>query len=224
MALNCPNCGSERTTSHSDRSREVRVARRRKLVHGLCYSVCQKCKEHFSTDAQHDHNIDLLAKAEAELTPLAPKQIRAVRSTLALTQEEAQRLFAGGRNAFSKYERGQVVPTEASAKLMRASLVVPGLIHHLAQEASIPSRSEWDHLLPRPNYQSVSATRMFSGASMKDDLFEQSFVRRDFVLMAALFGQNVEEMPLAVYGGVPVEGFGLPSFEYPRVAKQATSS
>jgi HTH-type transcriptional regulator/antitoxin MqsA len=41
---------------------------------------------------------------------------------LNLTKKEAAIMFCGGTNAFSKYERGEVIQSKAMGKLMRLAL------------------------------------------------------------------------------------------------------
>ncbi len=51
---------------------------------------------------------------------LSPKEIRHIRKDiLKLTQEEAGKIFGGGKNGFSRYERGQVKPLLAISNLLK---------------------------------------------------------------------------------------------------------
>lgn len=59
------------------------------------------------------------------------KTHRRARRTLGLSQEEAARLFGGGRNAFSKYERGEVAQSVAMDRLIRLCLSHPELVKEL---------------------------------------------------------------------------------------------
>lgn len=51
---------------------------------------------------------------------LTPEEIRHIRKdVLKLTQEEAGRIFGGGKNGFSRYERGEVRPLPAVSNLLK---------------------------------------------------------------------------------------------------------
>lgn len=50
---------------------------------------------------------------------LIGKEIKAIRNQLQLTQREASALFGGGANAFSKYERGDVLQSKPMDSLVR---------------------------------------------------------------------------------------------------------
>jgi HTH-type transcriptional regulator / antitoxin MqsA len=51
---------------------------------------------------------------------LSPEQIRHIRKDiLKLTQEEAGRIFGGGKNGFSRYERGETKPLSATSNLLK---------------------------------------------------------------------------------------------------------
>ena len=59
---------------------------------------------------------DAIARAEGLLTS---DEIRAVRERLGLTQAEAAKLIGGGVNAFSRYERGEIMHGRAADNLLR---------------------------------------------------------------------------------------------------------
>ena len=51
---------------------------------------------------------------------LTPDEIRHIRKViLKLTQEEAGRIFGGGKNGFSRYERGEIKPLPAISNLLK---------------------------------------------------------------------------------------------------------
>lgn len=51
---------------------------------------------------------------------LTPEEIRHIRKDiLKLTQEEAGRIFGGGKNGFSRYERGKTKPLPAISNLLK---------------------------------------------------------------------------------------------------------
>ncbi|MBB1062085.1 type II toxin-antitoxin system MqsA family antitoxin [Marilutibacter spongiae] len=68
---------------------------------------------------------------------LTGAQIRAVRERLGLTQSQASEVFGGGANAFSKYERGDVMQSVAMDRLLKVADFVPGVMDFLRIEAGI---------------------------------------------------------------------------------------
>jgi HTH-type transcriptional regulator/antitoxin MqsA len=60
------------------------------------------------------------------------KDIRRIRRKLGLSQIAAARLTGGGHNAFSRYERGEVVPLPAVVNLFRLLDKHPELLKDLA--------------------------------------------------------------------------------------------
>ena len=87
------------------------------------YAVCQNCGEEMILPDQIKRNDcrvrDAWRKADGLLTG---SQIAELRKKLSLTQQEAAKVFGGGVNAFSKYERGEVIQSEGMDKLMRLAL------------------------------------------------------------------------------------------------------
>ncbi len=57
------------------------------------------------------------AKIDGSLTPEEIRHIR--KNILKLTQEEAGRIFGGGKNGFSRYERGEIKPLPAVINLLK---------------------------------------------------------------------------------------------------------
>jgi len=65
---------------------------------------------------------------------LSPEEIRHAREALGLTQHKAAEVFGGGRNAFSKYERGEVAQSVAMDRLIRLCLAHPKMLSELMTE------------------------------------------------------------------------------------------
>ncbi len=87
------------------------------------YAVCQHCGEEMILPDQIRRNDcrvrDAWRKTDGLLTGA---EIAELRKKLGLTQQEAANVFGGGVNAFSKYERGEVIQSEGMDKLMRLAL------------------------------------------------------------------------------------------------------
>lgn len=62
--------------------------------------------------------LQALDQAHLELRMAYAARVKAVRKKLGLTQEEAGRIFGGGRRAFQKYESGAMPPSEAAVGLI----------------------------------------------------------------------------------------------------------
>lgn len=120
----CPICGDERL--HETRSivlREFEGFTKKVPYHA---SVCDSCGSETLTDQQATFNkrqmTDFYREADGLLTG---NQIRAIREDLGLTQSEAAGYFGGGKNAFTKYENGDVTQSVAMDKLIRTAYAVP---------------------------------------------------------------------------------------------------
>jgi len=83
---------------------------------------------------------------------LTAQEIVALRNKLGLTQQDAAKIFGGGTNAFSKYERSEVIQSAAMDKLMRAALEIPGMLSWLKQQAGFNGKklpvSDYEHVVP----------------------------------------------------------------------------
>jgi HTH-type transcriptional regulator / antitoxin MqsA len=87
------------------------------------YAVCMQCGEEMILPEQIKRNDCRLRDAWRKVDGfLTGEEIVALRKQLGLTQQQAAQSFGGGINAFSKYERGEVIQSEAMDKLMRLAL------------------------------------------------------------------------------------------------------
>jgi HTH-type transcriptional regulator/antitoxin MqsA len=76
-----------------------------------------------------------LAKLKADVEGLLPPaEVRRVRKRLGLTQREASEIIGGGRNAFQKYESGEILPSHAVSNLLRVLERHPEEVEALRQE------------------------------------------------------------------------------------------
>jgi len=78
-----------------------------------------------------DNQVAKMARLTAEAIGrgevFTPALIRAMRLRLQLKQEEAGRVFGVGPNAFDKYERGEITPSEPTKRLFKLALERPDL-------------------------------------------------------------------------------------------------
>lgn len=70
-----------------------------------------------------------LNKIKAEVEKLmSPEEIRATRKQLQLTQRQAGEILGGGKNAFQKYESGEILPSKAISNLLKVLSINPKLM------------------------------------------------------------------------------------------------
>ena len=89
-------------------------------VDGLELCVCDNCGNEFIFPEQAKRNHLRVADAKRSKEGLlSGAEVRAIREQLDLTQQQAARLFGGGVNAFSKYERGENIQNRSTDVLLR---------------------------------------------------------------------------------------------------------
>lgn len=66
-------------------------------------------------------------KAKADNLVL-PEEIRTIRQALHLTQHEAGNILGGGKNAFQRYESGEILPSKAISNLLKVLYREPALL------------------------------------------------------------------------------------------------
>ena len=97
-------------------------------VKGLQRCLCDHCEADPVLSEQIAHNQVLITDAKrASINRLGSVEIKALRESLGLTQKQASEIFGGGLNAFSKYERGEVIQSEAMDKLLRLASMLPSI-------------------------------------------------------------------------------------------------
>jgi HTH-type transcriptional regulator/antitoxin MqsA len=102
------------------------------------YSVCRECGDEIIFPEQIKRNDCRVRDAWRRIDGLlTAEEIVALRNKLGLTQQEAAKIFGGGANAFSKYERSEVIQSAAMDKLMRSALDVPDMFTWLKQHPDV---------------------------------------------------------------------------------------
>jgi HTH-type transcriptional regulator/antitoxin MqsA len=110
------------------------------------YSICRQCGEEIIFPEQIKRNDCLIRDAWRKIDGLlTASEIVELRNKLGLTQQEAAKIFGGGINAFSKYERSEVIQSIAMDKLMRLALNIPDVLIWLKQQAGL-STSNYDNI------------------------------------------------------------------------------
>lgn len=92
-------------------------------------AFCNHCNDGF---AVHDAREEVAWEAFRDRVDAAEvAELGRIRKKLGLTQQEAARLAGGGKNAFSRYERGQAKPVAAVINLFRLLDMHPDLLREL---------------------------------------------------------------------------------------------
>lgn len=139
--MNCSMCGSTNVMQYVETEK---IAYKKSFLQvPMHYSQCADCSHEFVPAEQIKINDKavLAAKRTADGL-LTPEEIYSIRQILGLTQAQAAEVFGGGRNAFSKYERGEVAQSEPMDKLLRLVSRTPSLLQVLiGAEARLPRPS-----------------------------------------------------------------------------------
>lgn len=148
----CPACEIGTLVARvSDRT--IRFEGHQLRVPNLQYSECPVCGEQVVLPAQSKRNE--VAYADAKKTHLglwSSGKIESFRKQWELTQNAASKVFGGGANAFSKYERGEVIHTKAMDLLMRVfdqSEEARVLLTEMA-DIALPSVPTWETIRSAP--------------------------------------------------------------------------
>ena len=85
-------------------------------VSGWHCPVCGECEFDPGEGERYGVALEALRRASAEKRA---RELRAIRKKLGLKQAQAGRIFGGGVNAFSEYERGKTQPHKSTVILFR---------------------------------------------------------------------------------------------------------
>jgi HTH-type transcriptional regulator / antitoxin MqsA len=82
---------------------------------------CDGCDEGVLTGEDIQATEKAFEKFKASVDHLlSPAEIRRIRKeVLGITQKQASEIFGGGKNAFSRYERGEIRPSPAVSNLLK---------------------------------------------------------------------------------------------------------
>lgn len=151
MSNKCAKCGSSNFDIHVESDDFLRNGQ--SFYVDVEHSVCHQCGDMVIFSEQIKRNDCVLRDAWRKIDGLLTAQeIVALRNKLGLTQQDAAKVFGGGTNAFSKYERSEVIQSVAMDKLMRGALELPGLFSWLKQQAGFNGQklpvSGYDNIVP----------------------------------------------------------------------------
>lgn len=133
----CPECEAS-ALAQATRNMDIQVEGRSISVSGLeCYR-CQNCDTEVVAPDQIRRNQLRIADHKREaMGMLRGDQIRSLRESLGLSQPDAARLFGGGPNAFSKYERGEVLQSIPMDRILKLVAAYPFVLGFLQNEAGL---------------------------------------------------------------------------------------
>lgn len=145
MPANCPHC--ERGELESRTIQEtIRYDGSRLEVEGIEISACPACGEELVLPAQAKNNERRFSDAKRMHDGLLTSvEIAAWRKRHGLTQLQAAKLVGGGVNAFSKYERGEVMQSQAVDTLIRSIDDVPGLLSYVRARVGLAPQAPSAH-------------------------------------------------------------------------------
>jgi HTH-type transcriptional regulator/antitoxin MqsA len=134
MTRKCIHCKSRKGMTRFDNETfGVDHAGVSEKIEGLAGWRCEACGE-VEFDAESARRYaeagDELVLRERERQS---REIRRIRRKLGLSQADAARLTGGGHNAFSRYERGEVIPMPAIINLFRVLDKHPELLKDLGR-------------------------------------------------------------------------------------------
>lgn len=130
--MKCPACGFDEM-KHHNWDKVVSYLGKAVTVHDVSGFRCPECGEAVFDDESYDRVAaagDALVRAARKSNP---PEVRIIREKLGLTQAEAGKVFGGGVNAFSRYERGAAKPSATMRKLLKVVERHPELIQEIAE-------------------------------------------------------------------------------------------
>jgi HTH-type transcriptional regulator / antitoxin MqsA len=132
--IQCMSCGYKGMVREEDRTETVVHAGESVTLTGLSGWFCPSCHDGWFDDTDQIR----YTKAGDELILRSrerqSKELRRIRKKLGLTQKEAAVVFGGGVNAFSRYEKGEIVPNTSTRKLLHLLDKHPELLKEVVNE------------------------------------------------------------------------------------------
>lgn len=176
---NCPICGEGQWADHSDGTHTFRHKNKEHNVTGMHYALCDHCGTRGFLKGQITANKKRIAEYEDRLRDyISPSNILRIRERYDLSQKDAAKIFQCGPTQFSKWERGIVAPTGATAVLLRLALNDPEVMRKLAADAGVaanlPAVKPVQAVAPR-HLQVIRAQDTFGqpNMSLQDFLIQQ---------------------------------------------------
>ncbi len=127
----CLQCDDGTALTHCARDMDFTYKGRTlsvKAVRGWHCPVCADCVFDVREGQRYSAEIDAFA---AQMDAIEAAEVRLARKRLGLSQAEAGRLFGGGVNAFSEYERGKTQAHRSTVLLLKLLSRHPDLLAEL---------------------------------------------------------------------------------------------
>lgn len=172
--MKCPICEHGKLIA-SSRMEPLRYKNRLLQVEGYLISNCNRCNASLVMPAQMKVNQQLMADAERRADGLlVGGEIKFVRELMKLNRRQASKVFGGGPNAFSKYERGEIHPSEAVNKLMILARDVPEARKKLLQAAGMAGTNQWIDDKPEWPTKQIGSTDWLNTLTSRQRVYAQS--------------------------------------------------
>lgn len=130
--MKCPSCGGAELAPDT-RDFHYVYKGERTVIPGAAGEYCPVCGEGVFADEESERisaaMLDFNRRINASIVD--PAYISRVRKKLKLGQQEAARIFGGGINAFSRYERGKTKPPLSLVKLFMVLDRHPELLNEI---------------------------------------------------------------------------------------------
>ncbi|RWU12481.1 type II toxin-antitoxin system MqsA family antitoxin [Xanthomonas phaseoli] len=144
MAHICPACEKGRLEARTG-SETIQYGDDQIHVEGIQFSECDLCGEEVVLPIQSKANALLYADAKKIVDGmLACAEIKIFREKWRLSQHDAAAIFGGGKNAFSKYERGEIIHSKSMDLLMRVFDEVAEARSYLSNKAGVKIEDNLD--------------------------------------------------------------------------------
>ncbi len=186
----CPMC-EEGELIFKTISEEYIYKKQKYTVKGIETTECPICDDEITLPEQIKHNEALIIEAKRKLEGfLSSNEIKGLRKKLNLTQEQAAKIFGGGVNAFSKYERNEVIQSSVMDKLMRVALESSNCFDILCKNSDIEHSSDY---ISKSTYtkESKEFARKVALSFDENDLTEQDSVTLDALQVASWFVPSI---------------------------------
>ncbi len=117
--LKCPNCNSQ-DLSYGNEDLQISYKGKSKVLHDVEFFHCNNCEESFYTRSWEKvidrETTDFEREVENLLTS---REIKEIRKSYNLTQEELSQLLGMGLKTITRYENGRVTQSRATDLLLR---------------------------------------------------------------------------------------------------------
>ena len=137
-SINCPLCGKGHWIAHADGDYKFSHGRKSYVLKDQLYALCDNCGTKGYLPGQRDLNRKSIREFQSKLLDyISPSDVLAVREKYCLTQADAAKIFGGGKQGFSKWERGTSAPSGTTARMLKLALEVPQAMKYLAAQANV---------------------------------------------------------------------------------------